>query len=134
MKGKETKTKENDMKVFHGSNNIAEVLKGIAAVRQGDVSGIRGDFHVAFKQAVSHNYGKHVAFISLAGDVVGAHQGQINKDGNQNAAVGNELEMVMKSPASKVDFAEKIVAIDVLCPDGRVAKIDVDSGSIASIA
>ena len=122
------------MKVFHGSNNIAEVLKAVAAARSGDVSAIQGAFHVAPKQGVAHNYGKHVAQFVLESDVEGAHVGMINKADNHNAKVGGEVEIVMESVASKMDFAEKVVAINVFCPDGRVAEIDIDSGAILRVA
>ena len=112
---------------YHGSNNIKSVIDGIIS------SNLVGDFHLAPKQAVAHNYGSHVAKISLSSDIVGAHVGLINKKDNMNAAVGNEVEVVMKDGASKADLASKVIAIEVICPDGRVANIDLKSGAIASI-
>ena len=69
----------------------------------------------------------------MAADVAGAHVGMINKDGNMNSAVGNEIEVVMSSPDSKIDFASKIESAIVECPDGRVAHMDINNGQILSI-
>jgi hypothetical protein len=131
-----TSTKENDMKAlnfFHGCNNPAPVLKAIAAARGGEKA-LHGHFHIAEKRGVAHNYGKYIIAMVLAGHVEGAHVGKINKLGNFNAQVGEEMEIVMKDDAAKFDFAEKVIAINVHCPDGRVAQINIENGEIEHVA
>jgi len=83
---------------------------------------------------VARNYGKYLVAFVLAADVIGAHVGMINKNGNMNAAVGNEVEVVMNNEAAKFDFAKKVIAAKVHCPDGRVAEINVENGEIVNVA
>lgn len=122
------------MKLHHGCNDPAVVLSAIAASKRGGIGGLAGDFHVAPKAVVAHNYGKYVIKFLMAADVVGADVGLINRNSNFNAAVGNEVEVVMRDEKSRVDFASKVIGAEVSCPDGRVAMIDVESGLIREVA
>jgi len=121
------------MKLHHGCNDPAVVLNAIAAERRGE-RGLKGDFHVAPKEGVALNYGKYVIKFRMAADVEGADIGVINRNKNFNPAVGNEVEVVMRDEFSRADFAIKVREAEVLCPDGRVAHIDVDSGLISKVA
>jgi len=120
------------MKYFHGCDNPKALFDAIAKSKRGE-HGLKGEFHVAPKKSVAANYGKYLISFVMAADVAGAHVGLINKDGNANALVGNEVEVVMKSEAARADFAEKVVAAEVICPDGRVAEMDVNSGEIVCV-
>jgi hypothetical protein len=53
---------------------------------------------------VARNYGAKIVKIELEADLVKAHVGRINKDGNFNKAVGNGVEVVLNSQAAKVEF------------------------------
>jgi hypothetical protein len=120
------------MKYFHGCDNPKALFNAIAMSKRGE-NGLKGEFHVAPKKAVAANYGKYLISFLMAADVAGAHVGLINKDGNANALVGNEVEVVMKSEDARIDFAEKVIGAEVLCPDGRVAEMDVNSGEIICV-
>ena len=121
------------MKLHHGCDNPAVVLNAIAAERRGE-RGLKGDFYVAPKAVVAHNYGKYVIKFVMAADVAGADVGLINRNANFNRIVGNEVEVVMRDVNARADFANKVVEAEVVCPDGRVAHIDVDSGLIREVA
>jgi hypothetical protein len=120
------------MKLHHGCNDPKSVFSAIAKSKRGEHA-LRGSFHVAPKKSVAKNYGKYLISFLMAADVAGAHVGMINKDGNMNSAVGNEIEVVMSSHESKIDFANKVIGAIVECPDGRVAEMDVISGEIVSV-
>ena len=121
------------MKLHHGCNDPKSVFAAIAKSKRGEPA-LNGSFHVAPKKSVAKNYGKYLISFLMAADVAGAHVGMINKDGNMNSAVGNEIEVVMSSHDSKVDFASKVVGAEVLCPDGRLVIMDVNNGKILSVA
>lgn len=120
------------MNYYHGCDNPKAVFDAIAANKRGE-AGLKGEFHVAPKKAVAGNYGKYLIAFVMAADVAGAHVGMINKDGNNNAAVGGEVEVVMRDERARVDFAEKVIGAEVVCPDGRVAEMDINSGEIICV-
>lgn len=79
---------------YHGTKNSDGVLDALLG---GGV--LRTGFHLAVKPSVAANYGRVIKITSEV-DLTMAHVGLINKDGNSNASVGNEIEVVLKTPAS----------------------------------
>ena len=81
---------------YHGTNTpdaVIEALLGSDKIRTG--------FHMAPRIETAANYGNHVIAIELEQDIESAHIGMINKaSGNYNAAVGNAVEVVLKTPAA----------------------------------
>ena len=83
---------------YHGTRNAEGIMNAIL----GD-GRIRAPFHMTPDPEVAANYGRVIA-IELETDVVSAHIGTINKDGNYNPAVGNSVEVVLKTPAAVREF------------------------------
>ena len=83
---------------YHGAKNRAAALEAIIG---GDI--LRPGFHMAPDIDVARNYGAVIA-IELEEDLVKAHVGMINKEGNSNAAVGNGIEVVLKDEAAVVEL------------------------------
>ena len=82
---------------------------------------------------MARNYGKYLITFLLSADVQGAHVGTINKDGNANAKVGNGIEVVLNTDAAIESFISNVQSAEVLCPDGRVATVDVKTAAILCV-
>ena len=120
------------MKLHHGCDNPAELLAAIAAGKNGK-EGVKKGLHLAPRSLVARNYGKYLITFLLSADIAGAHVGTINKDGNANAKVGNGIEVVLTTDAAVESFMENVTAAEVLCPDGRVATIDINTAEILCV-
>jgi hypothetical protein len=88
---------------FHGCNNPAVVLDAIVGGGK-----LRNGFHLAVDPAVARNYGAHLIKVMIEGDLVKAHVGMINKDGNFNKKVGNGIEVVLKDEGAVNELYEKL--------------------------
>jgi len=84
---------------YHGTNSPAAVIEALMGADR-----IRTPFHLAPDRRVAENYGSHVIAIETESDIKSAHVGMINKEGNYNAAVGNGIEVVIKTPAAVREF------------------------------
>ena len=93
----------NTVTLFHGTNTPAAILD---AVIGGGM--IRTGFHMTPQIEVAKNYGSSVIAIEFEADLVNAHVGTINKEGNFNKAVGNGIEVVLKDQAAVVEFFAKL--------------------------
>ena len=120
------------MKLHHGCNNPKALFSAIADSRKG-LSGLKAGLHLAPSDLVARNYGKYLITFLLAADVAHAHVGMINKEGNQNAKVGNGIEVVLDNSAAVESFVSVVRGALVSCPDGRVVKVDIDTGEIIDI-
>jgi hypothetical protein len=69
----------------------------------------------------------------LSADVAGAHVGQINKDGNFNASVGNGVEVVLDNGTAVDSFIDVVEGATVRIPDGRVVEMDISTGDILGV-
>ena len=120
------------MKLHHGCDNPAELFAAIASGKDGKI-GPRKGLHLAPRDLVARNYGKYLITFMLSADVQGAHVGTINKDGNSNAKVGQGVEVVLNTDAAIESFTNNVQSAEVLCPDGRVATVDVTTGAILRV-
>ena len=120
------------MKLHHGCDNPAELLAAIAAGKNGS-DDLNTGLHLAPAALVARNYGKYLITFLLSADVSGAHVGMINKDGNSNSRVGNGIEVVLTTEAAVESFIENVTAAEVLCPDGRVATVDINTAEILRV-
>jgi hypothetical protein len=93
---------------FHGTKNTAAVMNAI----MGD-GRIRTGFHMTPDPEVAANYGRVIA-IELEAEIPSAHIGKINKDGNYNPAVGNGIEVVLKTPASIREFYASLYNAEIV--------------------
>ena len=87
---------------YHGTNNPTQVVDAIIGNGR-----IRAPFHMTPSREVAENYGSTVIAIEIEADIPSAHIGMINKTagaGNYNAAVGNGIEVVLKTPAAVSEF------------------------------
>ena len=75
---------------YHGSNQADKVLDAIIGGGM-----IRAGFHLAPDINVAKNYGSKVVKVMLEADLVKAHVGVINKEGNYTKVVGNGVEVVL---------------------------------------
>ena len=93
----------NTVTLFHGTNTPAVILDAIVG---GGL--ITTGFHMTPQREVAQNYGSSVIAIEFEADLVKAHVGIINKEGNYNKAVGNGIEVVLKDQAAVADFYNKL--------------------------
>ena len=109
-----TSTKESDMNVqinnfYHGCNNPEAIIDAIVGGGK-----INPGFHLAPDINVARNYGMHVVKVQVEGDLVKAHVGMINKEGNYNKAVGNGIEVVLKDHAAVAELYGKLWDAEVV--------------------
>ena len=88
---------------YHGCNNPAVILDAIIGGGK-----INPGFHLTPDINVAKNYGMHVVKVQVEGDLVKAHVGTINKEGNYNKAVGNGIEVVLKDHAAVAELYGKL--------------------------
>lgn len=79
---------------YHGSRDTAGVLEALLGGGT-----LRSPFHMSPSVEVAKNYGRVIVITSEV-ELTEAHMGLINKDGNHNKAVGNGIEVVLKTPAA----------------------------------
>lgn len=120
------------MKLHHGCNDPKPLFAAIAAGKAGR-EGLNTGLHLAPSATVAGNYGKYLVTFILSADVAGAHVGQINKDGNFNASVGNGVEVVLDNSAAIDSFIDVVEGALVRIPDGRVVEMDINSGAVLGV-
>ena len=79
---------------YHGTKDFDGVMNAIVGNGK-----LRNGFHLTPDMEVAKNYGRVIA-ITLEADLTKAHVGTINKEGNMNKAVGNGIEVVLKTEAA----------------------------------
>ena len=120
------------MKLHHGCDDPKALFSAIADSMAG-LEGLRTGLHLAPSASVAGNYGKYLVTFILSADVAGAHVGQINKDGNFNASVGNGVEVVLDNSAAIDSFIDVVEGALVRIPDGRVVEMDINSGAVLGV-
>jgi hypothetical protein len=94
---------------YHGCNDAAPVLEALLGAGK-----LRHGFHMAVDKRVASNYGKQVIRIELEADVEGAHVGLINKVNNFNRAVGNGIEVVLKTQQAVNSLYYNLIDAEVI--------------------
>jgi hypothetical protein len=79
---------------YHGSRDTSGVLEALLGG-----GCLRNNFHLTPSIEVARNYGR-VIEITVECELTEAHVGLINKDGNYNKAVGNGIEVVLKTQSA----------------------------------